>query len=129
MHFTPLSDSVTILKIKTLVKELWHKTYLVKKWCETEKWSRYSILGHCSRTKVFIFKMVTESERGVKMQNPAFRLFCNLIFLEILDFFWKIRQNSSKMLIFKRIRKFHKKSNFKNFGQPDNAFLLLFSNL
>ena len=42
---------------------------------ETEKWSRYSILGHCSTTKVFIFKMVTESERGVKMQNPSKFLF------------------------------------------------------
>ena len=63
------------------------KTYQVKKWSETEKWSHYSVLGHCSTTKVLIFKMVTESERGVKMQNPALRLFCNSIFLEILEFF------------------------------------------
>ena len=71
----------------SLVKELWHKTYQVKKWGETEKWSRYSVLGHCSTTKVLIFKMVTESERGVKMQNPALRRICNLFFLE-----QKIRQ-------------------------------------
>ena len=32
--FTPLSDSVTILKITTLVKEQWHKTYQLKKWGE-----------------------------------------------------------------------------------------------
>ena len=63
------------------------------------------------------------------MQNSACQLFCNLFFWEILEFFWKFRQNSSKTSIFKRIRKFHKKSNFKNVGQSDNAFLLLFLNL
>ena len=90
----------------SLVKELWHKTYQVKKWGETEKWSHYySVLGHCSTTKVLIFKMVTESERGVKMQNPALWLFCNLIFFGNFRIFLK---NLAKTLIFKRIQKFHK---------------------
>ena len=60
--------------------------------------------------------MVTESERAVKMQNPAVRFFCNFFVVEF--FFFLNRQN----------QKFKKKSILKKIGQPDYAFLLLLLN-
>ena len=68
-------------------------------------------------------------KRG-KNEKSGFPTFCNLFFLEILDFFWKIRQNSSKTLIFKQIRKFHRIMNFKKFGHHGQCiFAPLFKSL